>query len=65
MNQSESKKISFGKIKNLLPFILSPPQATGYYGRTSTPCGLAGDSKTKAKAKNKVDPRVEVLNPTE
>jgi hypothetical protein len=25
----------------------------------------AGDSKTKAKAKNKVTPRVEVLNPTE
>ena len=44
------------KIKNFLSSILSPPQAAGYYGRTSTPCGRAGNSKTKSKIK--ADPRV-------
>ncbi|HCE45147.1 MAG TPA: hypothetical protein DET40_16520 [Lentisphaeria bacterium] len=31
-------------INNLLTSILSPPQAAGYYGRTPTPFGRAGDS---------------------
>ncbi len=51
------------KNKNLLASILFPPQAAGYYGRTSTPSGRVGDFETNTKTK--ADPRIGEFDPIE